>query len=171
MGRAPHAVWAVYDKLVEAKVNAKYYGRRLGVVERQNFWIELLLAVLAPSSAFAGLWFFSTSSGKELFQSLGVITAILVPMKPLLNLTKRIRDYESVLGGYRGLDFDLSEIKRLIEERGKYDQAMQAELRKVVQREKLLVDKNPERRENGRIKKLCEEEVARELPPEKFFIP
>jgi hypothetical protein len=171
MNDKPHPVWTVYDKLHRVRSNAKYYGRRLSSVERLNFSIELVLALLAPSSAFAGLWFFSNSTGKEVFQSLGVLTAVLVPAKPLLNLTKRIRDYESLLSGYRGLDFDLTEIKRLIEERGKYDQTLQAELRKVVQREKLLIDKIPERRESQRIRKQCEDEVSRELPKEKLFVP
>ena len=42
------------------------------------------------------------------------------------------------------LDFDLGEIKVLIEQRQKYDQALQAEFKKVLQRERILVGKTPE---------------------------
>jgi hypothetical protein len=102
---------------------------------------------------------------------MGVLAAILAAAKPLLSYTKRIKDYESILSGYRSLEYDLMEIKTLVEQKGKYDATMQAELRKAVQREKLLVGKNPESREDKKTKKVCEEEVLRELPSESFFVP
>lgn len=166
-----HPVWTVYDKLRTARLNVKYFGRRLHSVESRNFWIEGSLAVTAPSSAVAGLWFWSTDYGRPIWQTMGVLAAILAAAKPLLSYTKRIKDYESILSGYRSLEYDLMEIKTLVEQKGKYDATMQAELRKAVQREKLLVGKNPESREDKKTKKVCEEEVLRELPSESFFVP
>ncbi len=68
-------------------------------------------------------------------------------------------------------EYDLVEIKDLIQQRGKYDSSMQADFRKAQQREKALVGKTPETRENRKVKKQCEAEVRQELPDDYFFIP
>lgn len=169
--REDHPVWAVYDKLRSARLNVKYYGSRLHQFERLNLTIEYILLATAPSSAIAALWFWNTEIGKPIWQSIGVIAAVAAVAKPPLNLTKRIKDYEAILSGYRTLEYDLLEIKTLVEQRKKYDQALQSELKKALQREKTLVAKTPETRENKKLKRECEEEVLRELPADRFFIP
>jgi hypothetical protein len=171
MDRDNHPVWTVYDKLRSARLNVKYYSCRLQTTERINFWIELLLLVTAPSSAVAGLWFWNTEYGKQIWQDMGVVAALAAVVKPLLGLTKRIKDYENILSGYRTLEYDIMEIKSSIEQKQKYDQSQQAELKKAIQREKVLVAKNPETRDRKRVKRNCEEEVRRELPPESFYVP
>lgn len=164
-------MWTVYDKLRTARLNVKYYGRRLQSIERWNFFIELVLLMTAPTSAIAGLWFWHTDSGKLVWQYFGVVAAAAAVLKPLLSLTKKIKEYESVLSGYRVLEFDLMEIKSLIEQKRKYDAPLQAEFKKALQRERALVGKTPETRENHRIKGQCESEVRNELPPDCFFMP
>jgi len=171
VSRETHPAWTVYDKLRTARLNVKYYSRRLQSIERENFGIELVLAVAAPSSAVAGLWFWDTTYGKIAWQCLGIVAAAAAILKPLLGLAKRIKEYESVLSGYRMLEYDLMEIKCLIEQRQKYDSGLQSEFRKTLQRERTLVGKTPETRESKRVKKICEIEVRRELPPGSFFIP
>jgi hypothetical protein len=171
MGSADHPAWSVYDKLRTARLNVKYYARRLQTTERINFLIEFTLVATAPSSAIAGLWFWNTEAGKTAWQCLGVIAAIAAVSKPLLGLTKRIKDYEAVLSGYRTLEYDLREIQSLIEQKRKYDLPLQAEFRKSLQREKALIARTPETRENKRAKRACEEEVLRELPASSFFVP
>jgi len=144
VGREKHPAWTVYDKLRTARLNVKYYSRRLQWIERKNFAIELILAVTAPSSAVAGLWFWDTLYGKLAWQYLGIIAAAAAVFKPLLGLPKRIKEYESVLSGYRMLEYDLMEIKCLIEQRQKYDSGLQSEFKRTLQREKSLVGKTPE---------------------------
>jgi hypothetical protein len=169
--REDHPVWTVYDKLRSARLNVKYYSARLHRLERTNLAIEYVLLATAPSSAIAGLWFWNTEVGKNIWQYLGVLAAIAAVAKPPLNLTKRIKDYEAILVGYRTLEYDLMEIKTLVEQKGKYDQGLQSELRKALQREKALVAKTPETREDKKVKRACEEEILRELPPDRFFVP
>ena len=171
MSQDSHPVWAVYDKLRTASLNVKYYSRRLVNLERQNFCIELFLMATAPSSAIAGLWFWQTETGKETWLVLGVVTAVLAVVKPLLGLTKRIRDLEGVLSDYRMLEYDLRELKSLIEQRQKYDAALQADFKRVGQRERSLVERTPESREVMRVKVLCEAEILKEYPIERFFVP
>jgi hypothetical protein len=171
MSRKDHAVWVVYDKLRTARLNVKYYSRRLQSIERFNFGMELVLLVSAPSSAVAGLWFWDQPFGKIAWQYLGVAAAIAAVLKQLLNFPKQIKAFESVLSGYRILEYDLMEIKVLIEQKQKYDGPLQNEFIKALQREKTLVGKTPETRERHRVKRICEAEVLNELPPESFFIP
>ncbi len=169
--RQNHPVWTVYDKLRSARLNVKYYGRRLSTLEAKNFCMELILAASAPSSAIAGLWFWDTPYGKLTWQYLGIIAAVAAVLKPLLGLTKKIKDYESVLTGYRTLEYDLMEIKTLIETHQRYDSPLQSDLKRALAREKILVGKTPETREDGKVKAECDAEVRRELPSKSFFIP
>jgi len=171
MKRETHPVWTVYDKLRSARLNVKYYSRRLENLERTNFWLELILLASAPSSAVAGLWFWESEYGNLIWKYFGVIAAVAAVVKPLLSLTKRIKEFEGVLAGYRMLEYDLMEIKSLIEQKQKYDSALQTELRKAIQREKLLVGKTPETSEKKKVKAICEVEVRNELPPDCFFVP
>ena len=166
-----HPVWTLYDKLRTTRLNVKYFGRRLQWHERINFWLEFTLLATAPTSAIAGLWFWQTDLGRVVWQVMGVAAAVVAVTKPLLSLTKRIKEYESILSGYRTLEYDLMEIKSSVEQKQKYDSSMQTELKKALQREKSLVARNPESREDKDVKRVCEDEVRRELPPECFYVP
>jgi hypothetical protein len=171
MIREEHPVWIVYDKLRSACLNVKYYSYRLQSLERQSFWLDIILAGTAPTSAIAGLWFWENEYGKIIWQWLGVIAAVAALLKPVLGLTKRIKDVEPVLSGYRTLEYDLREIKSNVEQKRRYDTTMQTELKKALQREKVLVGKTPETRENQRVKRKCQAEVKQELPREIFYVP
>jgi hypothetical protein len=164
-------VWTVYNKLRTARLNVKYYCRRLETAERTNFTIELLLLITAPTSAIAGLWFWNTDYGRITWKCLGIAAAVAALLKPLLALTKKIKDFESVVAGYRTLEYDLREIQDLIVQRGKYDASLQGDFKKALQREKALVGRTPETRENSAVKAECEAEVRRELPDDSFFVP
>ena len=171
MERMDHPVWSVYDRLRSASLSVKYYCRRLEQAERWNFWLEFLLLATAPSSAVAGLWFWDTSGGQLAWKCLAIPAAIAAVLKPLLHLTKRIKDYEGVLSGYRILEFDLRELKIGIEQKRKYDAPLQAEFKRAQQRERTLVGKTPESREHAGVRSICQEEVVKEFPPEAFFVP
>src|SRR5215467_5935983 len=97
MAREDHPVWTVYDRLRSARLNVKYYGRRLQFCERCTFSLEFLLAATAPSSAVAGLWFWATELGHMVWQYAGIAAALAAVAKPPLNLTRKIKAYESVL--------------------------------------------------------------------------
>ena len=102
---------------------------------------------------------------------MAIPAAIEAVLKPLLHLTKKIKDYEAVISGYRMLEHDLLELKIGIEQKRKYDTSLQTEFKRVQQRERILVGKNPEARGNPKVKAVCQAEVLRELPTELFFVP
>lgn len=171
MSQNDHPVWSVYDRLRSARLSVKYYCRRLEGAERLNFWLDFLLLVTAPTSAVAGLWFWHTEAGQLTWKLLAIPAAVAAILKPLLHLTKKIKDYEGVVSGYRVLEYDLHEIKIGIEQKRKFDAQLQADFKRAQQRERALVSKTPESREISRIKRICQAEVIKELPVDAFFVP
>lgn len=166
-----HPVWTVYDKLRTASLNVKYYSQRLRFFEKLNVGIEFVLAATAPTSAVSGLFFWQTEIGNNVWKIMIVIAAFTAIAKPLLDLTKRIKAYGSILAGYRILEYDLREIKTSIEQKRKYDQSMMNELKKALLREKELIVTTPETCENKKVKRRCEVEVLKEFPALNFYIP
>ena len=164
-------MWAVYDRLRSASLSVKYYGCRLQHVERVNFWLDLMLFAAAPSSTIAGLGFWKFGMGPFAWQALGAIAAIIAIVKPLLGLAKRIKEYEGMLVGYRTLEYDLMELRTSVSQKRKYDTTLQAQFQKVQQRERVLIGKTPDPRENARLKARCQAEVLKELPADSFFVP
>lgn len=171
VGTESHPVWTLYDKLRSTCLSCKYYGRQLAKVERQNFLLEIILAASAPTSAIAGLFFWKTPTGALVWQGFGLLAAVVAVVKPLLHLPRRIKEYESQLSAYRTLDADLRDLRSQVEQRKRFDAPMQAEFKKLVQREKALIAKNPDPVESESVRRVCQEEVLRELPADRFYIP
>lgn len=166
-----HPVWGVYNKLRTARLNVKYYCRRLQEAEKWNSFFEILALATAPTSAVAGLWFWQAEYGKVAWQWLGCIAAFAVLVKPAYAPGRKIKQYEGVVVGYRALEYDLMEIKTLIEQKGRYDASLQSDFKRALQREKVLVGRNPETTSNLRVLTKCEQEVRNELPDNCFITP
>ena len=164
-------VWDVYDLFRTARLNVKYFSARLGRIEKQNLFMEVVLLISAPTSAVAGLWFFDTPVGEEVWKCFGILTAIVAVLKPLANLNKKIKKYEEVLAGYRALEHDLHEITILISQEQAYTKELKKEFKKTLKRKGVLVSKNPESKENKKLKISCEQDVLRELPIDHFYEP
>ncbi len=171
MTNANHPVWTVYDKLRTARLNVKYYSHKLQTLNRWNLFIDLVLAATTSTSAIAALWFWNLEIGKIIWQYIGVISAFMAVSKPILKLADRIKDTQNIVSSYRGLEYDLREIKALIEQKQIYDNTEKAAFIKAMQREKELVEKTPANGENRKVKADCERDVRREFPKESFFVP
>ena len=171
MQNKSHPVWTVYNKLRTARLNVKYYCRRLERAEAISMAFDLILAASAPTSAVAGLWFWNTEYGKHIWQWFGVIAALASLLKPILSPSKKIKDFEGVIVGYKALEYDLMSIKDLVQQKGKYDSVLQASFKRALDRERMLVGKSPETRESRKVIELCEVEVRTELPDSVFFTP
>lgn len=166
-----HPAWDVYDLYRTARLNVKYYSSRLDRLEKRNFWMELLLAISAPSSVVAGLWFWDTEAGAFIWKTLGALSAFLAVAKPILRLTDKIRSMEEVLCGYRALEHDLYKITVLIKQENQYDTKLQKRFQDILERKGILITKGVESREDRQLKMKCQEEVLTELPTESFYIP
>lgn len=169
--RENHPVWAVYDMLRTTRLNIMYYGRRLQFFERWNLSMELILAFFAPTSAIAGLWFWNTANGKQIWLFCGILSAFVSTIKPIAGFSKRIKVYEGVLSGYRLQEHDLKALKHSIEQRQKFDSSHQSDFKRIFDREKPLISQNIESVPDERVRKECQNRVDQELPSSSFFIP
>jgi hypothetical protein len=166
-----HLVWDVYDRLRTVRLNEKYYGVRLQKYERINFWSEIIVALASSSSAIAGFAFWSTATGSEIWKGLLVVSALIATSKPLLNLTKKIKAYEELLSGYRLLCHDLKDLKIDINQTQSYSTSHQATFKKIIEKQRVLATKSPERTEKEKVKRTCQDEVLSEFPTNTFYVP
>jgi hypothetical protein len=164
-------VWSVYDLFRTARLNVKYYSARVQQLERLHFAIELIIAISAPSSAIAGLWFWNTATGNIAWKTLAIVAAVAAVVKPLLMLQKKLAAYNEVLSAYRGLDQDLFQIKEMIAQRRKYDKKLQQDFIKALKRKGALATKDPEAKHSKRLIKKLMDEVNEELPADQFVVP
>ena len=171
MKREDHPVWAVYDRLRTARLNVRYYCARLHRLELVNRTLEITLLVSAPSSAIAGIWLFKTDAGKIVWQSLGVLSAVIATVRPVFQMTKRIKEYEATIAAYRTLEYDLEMIRQKVEQRAAYDDKLKAELLKAIERQKRADATSPEMVPNEKLRHRCTQTVLSEMPPDSFFVP
>jgi len=164
-------VWEVYDLYRTSRLNVKYYSGLLHNVVTLTLILDFIVFCTAPTSAVSGLWFWDTEYGKDVWKYLAIITAFAAIIKPLLSLPKKIKDYESLVSGYKVLAHDLEEIKILIATEEKYGDVLKEDFKKALKRKRDLVKQDTHIKENKRLKKKCEAEVLSELPVDSFFIP
>jgi hypothetical protein len=166
-----HPIWDVYDQLRTVRLNEKYYGVRLQKYERINFWSEIIVALASSSSAIAGFAFWSTTTGSEVWKGLLVVSALIATLKPLINLTKKIKAYEELLSGYCLIYHDLKDLKIDINQTQSYTAVHQATFKKIIEKQRVLADKSPERTEKIKVKNACQNEVLLEFPINSLYIP
>lgn len=166
-----HPVWEVYDEYRTARLNAKYYLSRLGSLGKKNFWVEWTLAAAAPTSAVAGLSLWQHEIGRQIWLGIAVLAACLAVYKPIGKLTEGMRQMEERVTKYRGLEFDLNHITREIAKQDAYNEALKAQFDAVLAKKKDLVLSYVDPDIDEGLRKRCQEQVARELPEEKFKIP
>ena len=166
-----HPVWDVYNLYRTARLNVKYYSSKLHNVQRENFIIEVILAVTLPASAIAGLWFWETEIGKDIWQYLLILSAILAALKPFLKLMDRIQKLEEIVSGYRSLEHDLQKLSISIKQDEKYTQKHKSKLNEALDRKGVLVQNAPKSKTDEKLRKQCRIKVSKELPSKSFYLP
>lgn len=166
-----HPVWDVYDLYRTARLNVKYYCGRVHWLSKVNLVMEFMIAAFASSSAVAGFALWSSETGKVAWQLLAAVAATLAILKPLLRLTDKIKLLEEIIAGYRVLEHDLRKIEISIKQRRVYDEELRVRFAAALDRMDELASKNDENHVDRKLKRRCQEEVARELPASSFYIP
>jgi len=166
-----HPVWEVYDLHRTCRLSYKYWSCVLARVEGLNFWLELLLALTAPSSAFAGLFFWKTDGGKTAWSILTVITAVLAPARPLLKLSERLRSLHKVVTGYRSLGLALEGLIGDIKRESRYNGELVKQFKRLQMQAAEVTKDEPVGKTSERLRKKCWQEVLTELPVSNYFVP
>jgi hypothetical protein len=160
----------VYNQLRTARLNVKYHEAKLRRWRRSNFWMELLIAISASSTA-ASAWFFQGTFGACLWKILTGVTAILAIAKPMLKLPDKIHRADELLAGYRMLDFDLERLTISIREKKCYNEEHKRQFSTALDRKRELLEEQKESEPDEKLLNQCYEKVLRELPAEEFYMP
>lgn len=162
-------VWGVYNELRTARLNVKYLQAKLRTLKNTNLAYEIVLAI-ATSSAVAGFSFWEKDTGKFIWACIGVVATLLSVVKPILKLPDTLSRKQELLTSYLILDNDLSTIRIEIQQKKKYDDALQRQFLSALQRKAELVKKDADS-VNENLRRRCYNEVLRELPTESFYVP
>ena len=166
-------VLEVYNDYKTAVWNVLIQQAELDRLKTINNWIEIPLAILA-SSSIASLAIWETASGGVAWKVLGIATAVLAVIKPFLKIPEKIEQRGKMLADYCGLEHDLEKIKKLISQQRRYDDKLRRQYFKVLDKKGKIREKftGANNLKNSQaIKKRCEEEVERRLPPTEFYFP
>ena len=166
-----HPVWEVYDELRTAKLNVMYYSHLLMRAERWAKGIDVFLALTAPGSAISALWLWSTPKGRVAWAVIGFAVAVVASIKPFLGLPERIKKFEKLVTGYRGLEFDLHALSRLIRRDGQYGEGHVSLFNVAIERRRELVHLEPMNPQNDALVRKLEARIGDTLPPSSFYVP
>lgn len=159
----------VYDDYRTVGMNQKYYAKRLTRISRFNTWYECILAVGA-SGTFAGWSIFQDGVGKRTWTIFAGVVAILVVIKPFLQVSRKIRQYSKLRTDYRNLYYDYRMLAREIRREEQFTEEMKNMLRKAEKRYAdvaIADDTNPSKR----LLLKCQDEVNQEVPVESLWYP
>jgi len=166
-----HPVWEVYDLHRTARLNVLYYEKKLARYELANTTLDVLVAVLAPSSAAAGFFFFKNDHGKEIWATLCAISSTIAIVKPFLRLAEKIKTIEKSLTAYRIMDYDLRALCKRIRSELDYTKQCKKAFDEIDERLKGLAVNAPNIGKDNKLRDKLFESVVVELPKTSFFIP
>ena len=164
-------VWEVYDLLRSAVLGELYHCHFLVIAERRATFIDISIAIAAPGSAIAGLVFFKTQNGRDVWQAFTAIAAVLGVIKPFLKLTSKIKQHEQAATGFRNLKADLTSLSLKIRRDEKYSRPLQLRFEAMLERKKQLDAHSPLANTDDKLVKRLEAKVNRQYPIAKFYIP
>lgn len=171
--RATHPVWDVYDDYRSALMNVRIQKCCIQRLRRLNYLIEIPLALVA-SSTVAGLWFWQSAAGGNAWKYLGIVTAMLAVLKPILGIPDRIQERGEVLVSLNVIENELEKLVKQISQQREYDVTL-------VQKYNTILDLKGEHKKRfqagkyrgvgKRLKRKCKLEVDKLYPPISFFVP
>ncbi|MDM8544094.1 hypothetical protein QUF90_23710 [Desulfococcaceae bacterium HSG9] len=166
-----HPINRLHANYRDYKVNALYYSVKMDRLKFINYFIEIILAITTTSSMVAGLWLWNTPFGQAIWKILLIISAFLAVIKPIINLTEKIRKYEEVLSSYRDLEYELKKIIDQIDQSMKYTTDHKSKLLEALGKEHDIIKKFSEIKKDYKLLQMCKDKVDEELRNVSFFIP
>lgn len=168
--KANHPVWDVYDEYRTARFNVHYHQRKFVRLRRNNLIIELVLA-LSVSSGVAGLWLWETAVGGAIWKGLTTLAAFLAVIKPLIKLSDQLQKRSEVLTKWRLLDDGLQQLTLEISQYREYNEKMRDSLFRLMKTKSTIIKEEPIEDIDEELRKICFEQVNKELPADSFFVP
>lgn len=166
-----HPVWELYDCLKTVRLNVEYYVAKAHRVRNLNRNLDILLAVVVPTSAAAALPVWQTSIGIYVWATLFGLAAFVAVAKPFLKLVDKLQQYESTVARYRMLEGDLTELKADIVQQQSYPKSTQVRFRLVMQSLRRAIEAEPIDPTDDPLMESLYEKINKELPADRFYVP
>ncbi|MBF0556213.1 MAG: hypothetical protein HQK96_16965 [Nitrospirae bacterium] len=166
-----HPIWDVYDQYRTARLNVRCYEAQLRWVERKNKWMEIFIAVSTSSTAASLFIFQDYELGRNLLKFFSVAAVLLSLMKPYLKYQDEIKTTIELIAEYKALDYAYQKLVISIKQRGKYDDEMKNKFLELIDKAGKIVDDFTAGPIAHKIRNRVFEEVNKELPSEKFYVP
>lgn len=166
-----HPVWELYDCLKTVRLNVEYYVAKAHRVRKLNRNLDILLAVVVPTSAAAALPIWKTSIGIYVWPTLFGLAAFVAVAKPFLKLADKLQQYESTVARYRMLEGDLMELKAEIVQRQSFRKSIQERFRLVIQALRRAMEAEPIEPIDDTLMESLYEKINEELPADRFYVP
>jgi hypothetical protein len=168
--RLDHPVWMVYNQQRTACLNAKYYGYKLRLLERETLWTDVIIAIAAPTSGIAGLAMLQSEWGKAIWAWFPALATLLIIIKAARKTPARMKELEKRVTSYQALLFDMKEIGDKIRVERKFSPGS-LKLYETSQRRYGALFRMPPDEIDSKLLQKYELEVQREMPASSFFIP
>jgi len=159
----------IYDCYRNALFSRKYYAARLARIQHQSRATEILLAVATSGAVGSwGLW--QSSAGQWVWKIAAGAVVIVTVVKPILNWQADVERYTSLYLAFTGLSFDLNDLVNAIsvhegvtiEDEKRFRQAWMQYAK---------VSENGDPAPSSRLSRRCYDEVSREIPADKLWMP
>ncbi|HEV7920133.1 MAG TPA: hypothetical protein VGR02_05015 [Thermoanaerobaculia bacterium] len=165
----PWLVMEIHDRLRDALFNEKYYSAKLVRVRRLNKILDVALALLT-SGAIGSWYIWKTPPGSQVWAVLACVAAVLAVIKLFTNGPEDIERYTSLHSGYAGLYFELRQVSKEMKIEKGVPPALHARFREASARYAKLGERD-DVSPSPRLIKRCYEEVLREIPAERLWMP
>ena len=160
----------IYELQCTSRMNAIYYGKRLGALQQEAFIMEVTTAVTASGSGVAALTLWNQGPGQLVWQGLALTAAIVAVIKPLRAPGKRIEVFTRQQQGYLANYFALKKLGFLIRQTGAVTDDHRKRYDTVYDRH-VQLNTEDETTPDDKLRQVAQEAVKRECPPASFWWP
>jgi hypothetical protein len=160
----------IYELQCTSRMNAIYYGKRLGALQRESFIMEVVTAVTASGSGVAALTLWNQGAGQVAWQALALVAAVVAVVKPLRAPSKRIEVFTRQQQGYHANYFALKKLGFLIRQAGIVTDDHRKRYDTVYDRH-VQLNTEDEQTPDEALRREAQEAVRKELPSAAFWWP
>jgi hypothetical protein len=160
----------IYELQCTSRMNAIYYGARLGALQKEAFFMEVTTAITASGSGVGALTLWNQGAGQFLWQGLALVAAIVAVVKPLRAPGKRIEVFTRQQQGYHGNYFALKKLGFLIRQMGAVTDDHRKRYDTVYDRH-VQLNTEDEMSPDEELRRQAQEAVKKEFPPASFWWP
>lgn len=160
---------SVFDLLCISRLNAIYYEMRLSRIQRENFFIEVIIASTASGSAVAGLGFWHGNPfGQWIWATLAITAAVASIIKPLYAPSKKIELFTRQRQSYHNNYFALQKLVYSLQQSSDISDELRKRFETIFDRHVQLSGED-EPAVKVKVLRKAEERCSKALPPEIFW--